>query len=239
MAKAENECVYVVVVACSELLPFCRVALCIMQLNRKMFFSLACLFASPFPLPMYLPFDKRLEAFELKLNLVCLAVAFYGFVSTAFESKSSTFTRFTNLKSKIGSDSASLFLLSSSSHPDHSFSFILSLYQIQCMDLHIEFQCSLFFIIFGAMFGIHINLSRWKLMQMSVYFGIFTLNHQWNYELHTVRVWVQMCAHVFLRHDEKKSKSNFVSQFVHFSIGRWIGLWSSHRLCLINWMKRS
>ena len=41
MAKAQSECVYVVmvVVVCCELLPFCRVALCIMQLNRKMFFS--------------------------------------------------------------------------------------------------------------------------------------------------------------------------------------------------------
>ena len=118
MAKAQSECVYVVmvVVVCCELLPFCRVALCIMQLNRKMFFSFARLFASSLPLPMYLPFDKRIRAFWLKLNLVCLAVAFYGFVSTAFESKSSTFTRFTNLKSKIGSDSASLFLPSSLIH---------------------------------------------------------------------------------------------------------------------------
>lgn len=89
----------------------------------------------------------------------------------------------------------------------------------------------------AAMFGIHINLSRCKLVQMLVYFGISTLNHQWNYELHSVCVCV--CAHVFLRHDKKETKSKFVSQFVHFSIGRWIGLWSSHRLCLINWMKRS
>lgn len=127
--------------------------------------SFACSFIRILACASTIISTSECETFSTRACL--FSCRFYGFVSTAFESKSSTFTRFTNLKSKVGSDSASLNL------PLSFVIYFCSLFGCVFVSVWIFTLDSMLIIFYYFLLvhrSIHTNLSCWISVQMFVHF---------------------------------------------------------------------